>query len=86
MKKEFDFGYTLEIYEKGNYGTVKRKHFENMLDLVTFTNKKARTPNIDYIVEVINRYEHKIRYKGSIYIFNIKVNEILIQGDYSVNN
>ncbi len=49
MKTEFDFGYELEIYEKGNYGTVKRKYFEDMLDLVTFTNKNART-SIEYII------------------------------------
>ena len=85
MKTEFDFGYELEIYEKGNYGTVKRKYFVDMIDLVTFTNKNART-SIEYIIEVINKTEFKTRYKGSIHTFNRKVNEILIQGDYSINN
>lgn len=85
MKTELDLGYTLEIYEKGNYGTVKRKYFEDMLDLVTFTNKNART-SIEYIIDVINNTESKTRYKGCIHTFNRKVNEILIQGDYSINN
>jgi hypothetical protein len=86
MKTELDLGYTLEIYEKGNYGTVKRKYFEDMLDLVTFTNTKARNYNTDYIIDVINKTEFKTRYKGCIHTFNRKVNEILIQGDYSINN
>ena len=85
MKTELDLGYTLEIYEKGNHGTVKRKYFEDMLDLVTFTNKNART-SIEYIIDVINKTESKTRYKGCIHTFNRKVNEILIQGDYSINN
>lgn len=78
MKKELDFGYSLEIYEKGNYGTVKRKYFIDMLDLVTFTNKHARTYNTNYIIDVINRTGDVQLYKGCIRSFNKGVNEILV--------
>lgn len=78
MKKELDFGYSLEIYEKGNYGTVKRKYFIDMLDLVTFTNKHARTYNTNYIIDVINRTGDVRLYKGCIHSFNKGVNEILV--------
>jgi len=83
MKKEFDFGYMLEIYEKNKYyGTVKKKHFVDMLELVTFTNKKARTPNIDYMVNVINQTDFSIVYDGCIYVFNRRVNIALMEGTY----
>lgn len=55
MKTELEHGYTLELYEKFNYGTVKRKYFEDMLDLVTFTNKNARKYNTNYIINVIKK-------------------------------
>jgi hypothetical protein len=78
MKTEFDFGYMLEIYEKGNYGTVKKKHFVDMLDLVTFTNKNARKYNTNYIIDVINKTDDISLYKGCIHTFNIKINKILV--------
>lgn len=78
MKTELDFGYTLEIYEKGNYGTVKRKHFADMLDLVTFTNKNAINYSTDYIINVTNKTDDISLYKGYIHDFNIKINKILV--------
>lgn len=80
MKTEFDFGYELEIYEKGNYGTVKRKYFEDMLDLVTFTNTKARR-YIGYCINLNDKTNDREVYSGCIHKFNIKVTKALLQSD-----
>lgn len=78
--------YTLEIYNKVNYENVKVKFFNDMLDLVSFTNKNARKYD-DCYVKVINETDDtEYVYDGCIHVFNRKVNEILIQGDYSINN
>lgn len=84
MKTEFDFGYELEIYEKGNYGTVKRKYFANILDLVTFTNKNARKYkywNNNYCIDVINKTKYTTAYKGCIHKFNEKIGKALLEFD-----
>lgn len=83
MKTEFDFGYMLEIYEQGNYGTVKKKHFVDMLDLVTFTNKNARKYNINYIIDVINKTNYISLYSGCIHTFNRRVDIALMSGTYN---
>lgn len=83
MKTEFDFGYTLEIYEKGNYGTVKRKYFVDMIDLVTFTNKNARKYNTNYIINVIKKPDFITLYSGCIHTFNRRIEMALIQVTFS---
>lgn len=75
---ELDLGYTLEIYEKGNYGTVKQKYFVDMIDLVTFTNRNARNYSTDYIINVTDKTDNISLYKGCIHAFNIKINKILV--------
>lgn len=82
MKTEFDFGYELEIYEKGNYGTVKRKYFEDMLDLVTFTNTKARR-YIGYCINLNDKTNDIEIYSGCIHKFNVLVARALLQLDFN---
>ena len=80
MKTELDFGYTLEIYEKGNYGTVKSKFFDDMMDLITFTNTNARKYN-GYCINVFDKTKHKEIYKGCIHKFLAKVGKALLLSD-----
>ena len=83
MIKEFNYGYSLEIYDKGNYGTVKRKFFVDMIDLITFTIKSERKNNTS-IIDICDETRNTTRYKGCIALFNKKVNEVLMQGNYTI--
>lgn len=90
MRIESYYGYSLEIYDKGNYGTVKRKKFIDMIELVTFTFKselKNHTSIIDItgsIIDIKGKSYDKPVYKGCITLFNRKANEILEQGNYTI--
>lgn len=80
MKIEDCHGYILELYKKGNYGTVKRKFFVDMLDLVSFTNTKARR-YIDYCICLIDKTNDIELYSGCIHKFNVKVTKALLEVD-----
>lgn len=80
MKTELEHGYTLELYEKFNYGTVKMKYFIDMLDVVTFTNRMARR-YIDYCICLIDKTNDIELYSGCIHKFNVKVARALLQFD-----
>jgi len=80
MKTELEHGYTLEIYEKVNYGTVKMKYFIDMLDVVTFTNRFARR-YIDYSISLIDKTNDIEVYIGCIHKFNVKVARALLEVD-----
>ena len=81
MKIEDCYGYILELYKRGNYGTVKRKFFVDMLDLVSFTNTKARR-YIDYCINLTDKTNDIEVYSGCIHVFNRKVDIALMSGDY----
>lgn len=83
MRIEPNYGYSLEIYDKGNYGTVKRKFFVDMIDLITFTIKSERKNNTS-IIDICDETRNTTRYKGCIALFNKKVNEVLMQGNYTI--
>lgn len=80
MEMEDCHGYTLELYKKGNYGTVRHKYFVDMLDLVSFTNIKARRYN-DYCINVFDKTNNRELYSGCIHKFNVKVVKALLQSD-----
>ena len=80
MKIESNYGYTLEIYKYGNYGTVKHKFFDDMLDLITFINVNARKYN-GYCINVFDKTNHKDVYKGCVIKFLAKVGKAFLIND-----
>jgi len=82
MQIEDCHGYTLELYKKGNYGTVSHKHFVDMLDLVSFTNTKARR-YIDYCINLNDKTNDIEIYSGCIHKFNVLVARALLQLDFN---
>ena len=82
MEIEDCHGYTLEIYKRGNYGTVKRKFFVDMLDVVSFTNTKARR-YIDYCINLNDKTNYREVYRGCIHKFNVRVARALLEVDLS---